>query len=117
MKKNRPATLITLLADPKDSNRLGISLLRETGSFGLRIRRAERICLAREIRKVKTRFGTIELKMGMHEDKIISVKPEFDSCSRLAKKIKKPVRVIWTAALAECSKIFTESCSFCRKSN
>ncbi|MBI4027675.1 MAG: nickel pincer cofactor biosynthesis protein LarC [Verrucomicrobia bacterium] len=105
MKKNRPGALITMLSAPTESDRLGRMLLLETGSFGLRIRRSERVCLAREVRKIKTRLGTVEIKVGVLEGKVVSAKPEFESCRKLAAKLDKPVRIIWTCVLAECSKL------------
>lgn len=105
MKKGRPATMITVLAEPADTQRLARSLLYETGTFGMRIRRAERICLARESRRVKTRLGTITIKLGRLDGCLICAKPEFESCRQLADRLKKPVRITWAAALAECSKI------------
>jgi len=105
MKKGRSATLITVLAEPGDADHLARMLLRETGSFGLRIRRSERICLIRETRKIKTRLGPVEIKIGSQDGAVITAKPEFESCRKLAQKLKKPVRIVWLAAMAECFKI------------
>ena len=105
MKKGRAGTMITVLAAPADAQRLTQTLLRETGTFGVRIRRAERLCLARELRIAKTRFGNVEIKIGSHGGSVISVKPELESCRKLAVKAKKPVRIIWAVAMAECSRL------------
>lgn len=101
MKKGRAATMISVLADPVESARLAGVLLRETGSFGVRLRRAERICLAREIRRVRTKFGVVEVKEGSLDGSVVVTKPEFESCRRLAKTRRVPVRVVWAAAMAK----------------
>ncbi len=105
MKKGRPATMITILAEPSNTDRLASTLLRETGSFGLRIRRNDRVCLSREIRKIKTRHGIVEVKVGFRDGRIITAKPEFESCRKLAQKLKQPVRLIWSTAVAEAMKL------------
>jgi pyridinium-3,5-bisthiocarboxylic acid mononucleotide nickel chelatase len=105
MKKGRSGSLLTVLSDPTDTERLSSLILNETGSFGLRIRRSERICLDREKRNVKTQFGIVEIKIGRLQNEVISAKPEFESCKRLAQKLNKPVRLIWVAAITECTKL------------
>jgi len=105
MKKGRLGTQITLLSRPEDCKRLSQQLLWETGSFGLRIHRSERICLTRETRRIRTSFGPVEIKIGSRDGTILSAKPEFESCRKLAARIKKPVRQVWSAAMMECSRL------------
>ena len=57
MKKGRPGTLLTLLAQPAKSAILQDLLLRETPTLGLRIRQDQRICLEREHIAVNTPYG------------------------------------------------------------
>ncbi len=109
MKKGRPGICVTVLADPEHSAHLTDLLLAETGSFGMRMYRAERICLDREIRRLKTRLGPVEIKLGLRNGRIVSAKPEFESCRRLALRLKKPIKVVWTAVVAECSKFLIAS--------
>lgn len=105
MKKGRLGTGITVLSKPEDTPRLADLLFVETGSFGLRLRRSERICLDREIRKIKTALGSVEIKVGLRNGKVISAKPELESCRRLALQRNKPLRTIWQYAIATCSKL------------
>ena len=109
MKKGRPGTLVTVLASPLDTERLSEILFQETGSFGLRIRRSDRVCLEREFRTIQTPYGRIKIKLGIRGGKIMTAKPEFESCREVAKKARKAVRLVWTVALAECAKILQES--------
>jgi uncharacterized protein (TIGR00299 family) protein len=108
MKKGRAGNLITVLSEPEMTKSLSEILLQETGSFGLRLRRSERICLERVVRKVKTTYGIVEIKIGSKEGRVISAKPEFETCRKLAEKRKVPVRKVWIAALAECAKILNK---------
>ena len=54
MKKNRPATKISVLAKNKNRERLSKILLTETSSFGVRFYNVDRLILDREVTKLKT---------------------------------------------------------------
>jgi uncharacterized protein (TIGR00299 family) protein len=84
MKKNRPGTLLTVLCERADVDRMAELLLTHTTSFGVRVHEAQRRKLAREIVSVKTKFGEIEVKIGRLGNKIVSRSPEFESCKRAA---------------------------------
>ncbi len=105
MKKGRLGTLITVLCDPAKTSELSKLLMKETGTFGVRVRKSERICLSREIKWIKTKWGSIPIKIGSLDGEIISAKPEFEECRKRAEKQKVPVRIVWAAALAECAKL------------
>src|SRR5258706_4489561 len=61
MKKNRPGTLLTVLCESNRVDAMAELLLTHTTSFGVRIHEAQRRKLARELGKVKTKFGEIEV--------------------------------------------------------
>lgn len=85
MKKNRPGTLVTVLADVENASALSDLLLRETGTFGVRQTRAERRCLARTWQTVETVFGPIRLKIGADDaGREITAAPEFEDCRAAA---------------------------------
>ena len=54
MKKNRPATMISILCDDEKKEDLLDLLYTETSTLGVRVSNVERNCLEREIRKVET---------------------------------------------------------------
>lgn len=99
MKKNRPGTLLRVVAPLGDVDSLGEILLRETTTFGLRRHLAERTCLDREIRKVRTRYGTVRVKVGRIGDDVVTSSPEFEDCRRLAAKAGVPLKSVYNAAL------------------
>jgi uncharacterized protein (DUF111 family) len=86
MKKGRPGTLITVLAD--ESNRLAVeeALFRWTTTFGLRRWRIERSELDRELKTVRTPLGQLRVKIGSRGGKIYTVMPEYESLKQLAAK-------------------------------
>ena len=98
MKKNRPGTLLTVLWKRNDVERLAETLLSHTTSFGARVHEAQRRKLAREIVKVATKFGEIEVKIGRLAGKVVSRSPEFESCRQAAAKAGVPVKDVYEEA-------------------
>jgi uncharacterized protein (TIGR00299 family) protein len=99
MKKNRPGNMLSVLAPEEKIVALSDIIFRETSTFGLRQRKIQRRKLVREIEKVATQFGPIDVKIGKIEDKIVQVAPEFSDCAALARKTKRPLKEIYQQAL------------------
>jgi pyridinium-3,5-bisthiocarboxylic acid mononucleotide nickel chelatase len=85
MKKNRPGTLVTLLARTQDEERLAGLLLAESGSLGCRLSRVERIEAERLIEVVETPFGAIAIKRATLGGRALALAPEYDDCRRAAR--------------------------------
>ncbi len=99
MKKNRPATLLTVLCPPDKADALAGLLFRETGTFGIRTREQRRYTLARSWRTVATEFGDIRLKAGAWLGEEVTVAPEYEDCKRAAQAHGVPLRRVYEAAL------------------
>jgi pyridinium-3,5-bisthiocarboxylic acid mononucleotide nickel chelatase len=100
MKKGRPGTLITILANPSDSARLQQLLLRETTTLGVRIRHDHRSCLDRTHTTVETQYGPIRMKIGSLDQHEYNAAPEFEDCRAAAKLHNIPVKQVQQAAIA-----------------
>jgi uncharacterized protein (TIGR00299 family) protein len=96
MKKNRPGTLLTVLCEREDVDRMAELLLSHTTTFGVRVYEAQRRKLARRLVKVPTKFGEIEVKIGELAGKIVSRSPEFESCKRAAETAHVAVKDVYT---------------------
>ena len=57
MKKNRPGTLLTILARPDQEEKLRALLFRESSTLGVRTRHEKRHMLCRAIMKRSSRAG------------------------------------------------------------
>jgi len=84
MKKNRPGTLLTVIAPPEKRSELADVIFRETTTIGLRHCEVDREVLAREIVEVTTPIGTVKFKIAHRGGRVINATPEFDDCARLA---------------------------------
>lgn len=100
MKKSRPATVLQVLTEPKRRDQLLKIIFEESTTLGIRSHAVERYELTRVVKKIRTDFGTIEVKIGRDGmGTIVNVAPEYESCKQLAKKTKVPVKQIYQAAL------------------
>jgi len=84
MKKNRPGTLVTVLAKPDMANRAAEFILKNTTTFGVRYYEASRIKLDRKIETVETAYGAIRIKIGTLGQDIRKICPEFEDCRKAA---------------------------------
>jgi uncharacterized protein (TIGR00299 family) protein len=95
MKKNRPGTLIRVIAKPEDREQLAQVMFAETTTLGLRIHSAERRVKARRIQEVDTPHGKVKIKIASDG----SFSPEYEDCRTLARATGIPLKEI----LAEAS--------------
>ena len=98
MKKNRPGVTVSVLCAPERSEALAQLLFEQTTTLGVRIHEARRKCLEREMVNVETEYGTIRIKVGKHEGRVLNVAPEFEDCQRCAAKKSVPLKQVMLAA-------------------
>jgi uncharacterized protein (TIGR00299 family) protein len=98
MKKGRPGTLISVLADPAGAEPLLATLFAETTTLGVRMHEVEREVLVREVCAVTTPYGPIRMKIARRHGRIVNTAPEFDDCATLAVRAGVPVKEVLAAA-------------------
>ena len=98
MKKNRPATLLSVIAAPELSEMLSAIIFAETTTLGLRIIRADRRVLARSVAEVETPYGNVRIKYTQNG----SFSPEYEDCRARAETHRVPLRTV----IAEASQAF-----------
>jgi pyridinium-3,5-bisthiocarboxylic acid mononucleotide nickel chelatase len=99
MKKNRPGVLLTVLCAEDTADKFSEMMLRETTAFGVRRTVADRRKLRREFVSVKTKFGTVTVKVGKLGGQVVQAAPEYESCRKLAGQAKVPVKLVYEAAV------------------
>lgn len=98
MKKNRPATAISVLAAPEHTEQLAAMLFAETTTLGLRVTQAERRILARGTAEVQTTFGKVRVKYNDGG----GFAPEYEDCRQIAATQNVPLRTV----IAEAACVF-----------
>jgi uncharacterized protein (TIGR00299 family) protein len=94
MKKNRPAVLVRVIAEPQDRDRLAKILFEETTTIGLRYHSVSRIILNRTETTIKTRFGNVKVKIWQEPSGEKRINPEYDELKRIAIEKKIPLNVL-----------------------
>ena len=99
MKKNRPGTLVTVLAKPEHRHEIFAVLFAETTTIGVRYREMLRECLEREVLTIETPVGDIRFKVARREGQVLNAAPEFEDCIRAAAERRLPVKEVQALAL------------------
>lgn len=86
MKKNRPGTLVTVLAPGEALRRCEETLLAETTTLGIRYARWERRILDRSVTTVATAYGEVRVKSALRDGKRLRNAPEYEDVARLARQ-------------------------------
>ncbi len=99
MKKNRPGTLLGVVARRVDEPALAKIILSETTTLGLRVQPIYRYTAEREFRTVTTEYGDVQVKVKLLDGRAVQAMPEYDDCARLAKEKGAPLAWVYAAAL------------------
>jgi uncharacterized protein (TIGR00299 family) protein len=91
MKKNRPATILSVLCIPEKVDILTRIIFAETSTIGVRRQMVERICLPRQVEMVDTSYGKMRVKVvRMPSGKNRRI-PEYQDCRDVAKSQNIPL--------------------------
>lgn len=85
MKKNRPATMLTVMCNEQDKEKMAELIFKHTTTIGIRKRLYERYVLDRRTEEVNTPYGTVRKKIsegyGVKKEKY-----EYDDIAKIAKE-------------------------------
>jgi|GEM_PF-1925 TIGR00299 family protein len=98
MKKSRPAFKLTVLSDRTKLEKLCSTIFSETTSIGIRYYEVDRFKLRREIVKVNTRYGNINVKLSKCPDNTFTVSPEYEECVKAARAEGVPLKRVYEEA-------------------
>ncbi|MDQ0198026.1 nickel pincer cofactor biosynthesis protein LarC2 [Neobacillus ginsengisoli] len=95
MKKNRPGVLLQLLCSSENINKMKEILFKETTTLGLRYYPLTVHRLERVFRSVDTQWGTVMVKEGILDGKIVQRAPEFEECKNIAQTHNVPLKKVY----------------------
>jgi pyridinium-3,5-bisthiocarboxylic acid mononucleotide nickel chelatase len=99
MKKNRPATMVSILARRSEEAALARILLEQTTTLGLRIQPVYRFEAEREFKIVETPYGPISVKIKILDGRRMQAQPEYEDCAAAAANCGAGVGEVYAAAL------------------
>lgn len=104
MKKNRPATMVSILTTAEKKESLIEMLYAETTTLGIRQTSVQRDELERRIIEAETEYGKICVKIAERNGVVINAMPEYDDVADAARKNGIPFRVVFDAAKTAITK-------------
>jgi uncharacterized protein (DUF111 family) len=104
MKKNRPAYMLTVLAEKSSEQKMADIMLRETTTLGIRKTYARRYVMDREILSVDTAYGKARVKKGRMGD-IVKFAPEYEDCRKIAEDNNIPLKEVYEAVIRAAQEI------------
>jgi pyridinium-3,5-bisthiocarboxylic acid mononucleotide nickel chelatase len=109
MKKSRSGILLTVICHPEIAYVCKTIIFRETTTLGIRESTQKRSILNREIKTIKTKYGTVRIKVGSwgfgQDKQIINVQPEYEDCATLARQHN----ISWRAVSQQAIAIYQDS--------
>ena len=98
MKKNRPGTLMTVVARPEDRETMTEIVFRESTTIGVRYQELARECLDREMVTVTTPLGPVRFKVARRGGRLVNAQPEFDDLAKLSQEGGIPLKDVQALA-------------------
>ncbi len=99
MKKNRPGTVLTILAPTSHEERMRALLFRESSTLGIRVRREKRYALPRHHEAVITPWGEVRIKVAGANGAPSQYAPEYEDCRRIAAEHHVPLKHVMQEAI------------------
>ncbi|MFX0116407.1 MAG: nickel pincer cofactor biosynthesis protein LarC [Candidatus Hodarchaeota archaeon] len=97
-KKNRPTQIIQVIVPIKNQSAILRSLIRETGTLGVRISHTHREVTQRSVEtrlvRIQDAEREIRVKIARFEGDLLNCKPEFEDLRALAEEFNLPLRVV-----------------------
>jgi uncharacterized protein (TIGR00299 family) protein len=98
MKKNRPGTLVTVVAPPDRRDAITAVLFAHSTTIGVRYQEMQRDTLERETRSIETPLGAIRFKVATRAGRVLNAAPEFEDCARIAAQRGLPIKEVQAIA-------------------
>jgi len=104
MKKNRPGILLRIITEPSTKDQVAEIVFQETSTIGLRYYPVQRLVLRRVSRQLKTKFGTIRVKVVEEPGGKKRATPEYEDLKKLARVKKVPLKALYDEVLRSFKK-------------
>lgn len=99
MKKNRPATLLSVMIQSHQLPTVAELIFRETSTIGIRYSKMARVTASRELVNVESPWGKIRAKVSRYQDRICNITPEYEDCKKAAKEYRVALKEVQQTVL------------------
>jgi len=95
MKKNRPATCVSLLCAAEDEERFKDLMFVHTTTLGIKSFPLEKTVLDISFERLDTPLGPVTMKNAVRDGKVVRSKPELEDCRELARRHGVPLTEVY----------------------
>lgn len=103
MKKGRPGVLLSAICPLNKEKEIANTILCETTTLGVRVSETKRMKVIHKKKRIKTKFGPIQVKIGLLNGKLVNILPEYEECKRIAKTHHIPIKTVYNEAVRASS--------------
>ena len=103
MKKNRPATMLSVLVGQDLVDAAAEVILKETSTLGVRRRSVHRYEAERQIVNVDTSLGVVSVKLKRIGDTIAQAAPEYEACKKIGLETGLPIAEVMRIVVNEAT--------------
>ncbi|MFH0974651.1 MAG: nickel pincer cofactor biosynthesis protein LarC [Spirochaetota bacterium] len=100
MKKGRPGTLLTVIANIEKIHDLSDIIYKHTTTLGLRTFNVNQEKIKREYEKVQVFKMEVRIKIGYLNNNIVNIQPEFEDCNKISQKQNIPLKEVMSEAIS-----------------
>ena len=104
MKKNRPAVMLSVLANASDEAHMSDLILKETSTLGIRVRPVARHIASRELIEFDSSLGRVKAKIKRLSGSIMYISPEYEDCRKIAQERNLPLQEVFRIISEETRK-------------
>ncbi|MDZ4186233.1 MAG: nickel pincer cofactor biosynthesis protein LarC [Desulfuromonadales bacterium] len=101
MKKNRPATTLSVLLHPEQLSFFYRKIFDETTSLGVRVYPVTKYMASFEIVSFHGSLGTARIKIARQSGRICNIAPEYEDCRKMALEKKIPLKQVYDTIKGE----------------
>ena len=100
MKKGRPGNVLNIICEAGSEDKLKEIIFTESTSVGIRSFRFRKDTLSRKFEVIKSPYGNVTVKRSFFKNKMVSFKPEYEDCKRIAIERGIPVKEVYNILMA-----------------
>ena len=96
MKKNRPATMLSIIVSAEKEAEAVDALMRQTTTLGVRVRPLERVEAEREVVRIDTSIGNVAVKVKRLNGSVVAIAPEYEDARLRALEHDLPLQEVFS---------------------
>ena len=105
MKKGRPGNVLNVICEEGSEEKLKEIIFTESTSVGIRSFPFRKDTLSRKFEVIKSQYGNVTVKRSFYKNLMVSFKPEYEDCKRIAIEKGIPLKEVYNNIMASIVKI------------